>query len=488
MKHLLFLCSILSLSAFGQLTPGFNADEYNELLLISVRTAADSSYAAKYEEPAHSEMLYQSAPIGLDNQWDLWLDTRPTSTPTAIISVRGTTPNPESWLLNFYAAMIPAQGEIKWTENGEAKTFAYHMADNEKAAVHAGWTLACGMLLDDILPKIDDQYSRGVKNYLIMGHSQGGAISYLLTSQLHHLQEVGELPKDIRFKTYCSAAPKTGNLFYAREFEALTQNGWAFNVINAADWVPEVPISIQTLDDFNPTNPFVHVDDIMEQQSFVNRVGMWWILRKLQNPAEEAQENYEKYLGEKLQERVSSLVTGLEMPEFYPSNHYVRTGIQIVLQPDEEYFEMFPNNPDSVFMHHLHAPYLLLTRKLDTPFYLKNSIIAMQWSLNGYADETGIWQSLSYYNKRPYIIFKTDGKILGYTGDMEEGCLFEISYLLKDDGLTVYRDLNIHGDCPDSHWFIRNLRTCNNVQLIGNELLLLNGEEVLFRFNIGNSH
>ncbi|HPN72156.1 MAG TPA: hypothetical protein PLZ32_21680, partial [Saprospiraceae bacterium] len=77
------------------------------------------------------------------------------------------------------------------------------------------------------MPKIDSLYKTGTKEFLIMGHSQGGAIAYLMTSYLYNLQQLGQLPIDIKFKTYCSAAPKPGNLYYAYEYEAMTQGGWA---------------------------------------------------------------------------------------------------------------------------------------------------------------------------------------------------------------------------------------------------------------------
>ncbi len=91
-----------------------------------------------------------------------------------------------------------------------------------------------------------------------MGHSQGGAIAYLLTAHFYNLQQQGKLPADIRFKTYCSAAPKPGNLYFAYDYETTTRGGWACNVVNAADWVPETPFSVQTVSDFNTTNPFVN--------------------------------------------------------------------------------------------------------------------------------------------------------------------------------------------------------------------------------------
>jgi hypothetical protein len=141
-------------------------------------------------------------------------------------------------LENLYAAMVPANGKLILDN---ADTFNYCLAPGNKAAVHVGWLIGTAFLSKDIVPKIDSLYKSGIKDLLLMGHSQGGAINYLLTAYLYSLQKQNILPGDIRFKTYCSAAPKPGNLFFAYYFESITENGWAFNVVNSADWVPETP-------------------------------------------------------------------------------------------------------------------------------------------------------------------------------------------------------------------------------------------------------
>jgi hypothetical protein len=68
-----------------------------------------------------------------------------------------------------------------------------------------------------------------------------------MNAQLKHYQTTGKIPKDIRFKTYCSAAPKPGNLYFSYDYEADNQIGWSFTVVNGADWVPELPVSIHPL-------------------------------------------------------------------------------------------------------------------------------------------------------------------------------------------------------------------------------------------------
>ncbi len=359
-NSLLLFLSILPIFNFAQnLQPGFSAYEYKELMLVSVRTAAVPEYATQYAEPKEFSMVYQSKPIGFDNSWDLWTSKKA----QAVISIRGTTGKPESWLANIYAAMVPASGYIQLST---ADTFRYHLADHPDAAVHVGWLMATGFLMKEILPRIDSCYQTGTKDYYITGHSQGGAIAYLVTAYLHYLQKDGKLPKDMYFKTYCSAGPKPGNLFFAYDYESYTQMGWAYNVVNAADWVPEVPFSIQTADDFSGTNPFKNAKKMIKKQKFPLDLVLGSIYSKMDKAPKNARKTFIKYLGTLLGKVIKKSKKDFVVPPFYNSNHYVRTGNIIVLTPDEEYKKVYPDNDTNLFIHHYHAPYLyLLDKQMD---------------------------------------------------------------------------------------------------------------------------
>ena len=343
---------------FGQqLKAGFNKAEYIELLKVSARTTANSAYYNTIAAPERFKMLYQSPTMGLDNLWDLWVDTNK----VAVISIRGTTEKAESWLSNFYAAMVPAKGTLQL---GKTTTFTYELASNPRAAVHVGWLVSTAFLSKDILPKIDSCYKNGIKDFIIMGHSQGGAISFLLTAYLYSLQRNKSLPADIRFKTYCSAGPKPGNLYFAYEYEAMTQYGWAFNVVNSADWVPEAPVSIQTLEDFNNTNAFMNAKDIIKKQKFPTSIALRYAYSRLDNPTKAARNRYQNYLGGMVSKSVKKQLPGFTAPTYYNSNHYVRTGSTIVLLADAEYFKLFPDSKTNIWAHHFHPPYLYLAEKL----------------------------------------------------------------------------------------------------------------------------
>ena len=355
-RSIILMCLIVLTCSFceaQQLKPGFDASEYKELMLVSARTSANPTYFNQFPQPAKFRKLYQSPVMGLDNLWDFWSD----NAGTAVISIRGTTQKMESWLANFYAAMVPAKGTLRF---GPTDSFDYQLAENPRAAVHIGWLLATAYLSKDILPKLDSVYKTGTRNVIITGHSQGGAISFLLTAYLYQLQRQQKLPADIRFKTYCSAAPKPGNLYFAYDYEAMTRDGWAFNVVNSADWVPETPFSIQTIRDFNNTNPFKNARKMLKKQKFPKNLVLTHVYNRMDKVTDKARRKYEKYLGRYVYKMTGKYVTGFKAPEYFNSMDYVRTGVTVILHASEEYYKKFADSDTNVFIHHLHQPYLYL--------------------------------------------------------------------------------------------------------------------------------
>lgn len=347
---------IIDSIAAQDLKPGFDKSEYIQLLEVSSRYS-DSNYLIGIPAPQRFKRIYLSDEMGLDNRWSLWVD----HAKTAVICLRGTTQKSQSWLANFYAAMVPAKGSLHISDSF---IFNYDLAPNPKAAVHIGWLLGTAFLSRDILPKMDSMYKSGTKNFIITGHSQGGAISFLMTAYLYSLQEQGKLPADMHFKTYCSAAPKPGNVYFAYHYESITQNGWSFNVINSADWVPQLPFSVQTLNDLNTTNPFMNSGELIKKQGFPKNILLKHIYNRISKPAIHTQKNYEKYLGKYATKMVQKYLPGFEQPIFYSSSDYERTGTTIVLQADDDYYKKFPDDPKKVFVHHSFQAYLYLSEKL----------------------------------------------------------------------------------------------------------------------------
>ena len=348
----------LSLAVKAQLKPGFDANEYLELLRITRQQAGDTLKGDFTPKPIQYHRVYRSPEGPLKNRWDLWLDAQNN---TAVISIRGTANDEISWFENFYAGMVPASGQLHISDT---TTFNYHLANDPRAGVHIGWLLGLASLSKTIIPKIKELYqSQGIKNFIIMGHSQGAAIAYLLRSYIADLQNNKLLPADIVFKTYCSAPPKPGNTYYAYDYNYLTRGGWGTAVINAADWVPQTPFSIQTLNDFNHPNPFLNADDIIKKQSLFVRLYMRHVYNQLKKSPEKAQKVNEKYLGKTVYKFIKKQLPQYVEPAYIHDNSYTSCGLPVILMPDDDYRAKFPDKADDIFVHHMFWSYYYLAQK-----------------------------------------------------------------------------------------------------------------------------
>lgn len=362
---LLMLLPAANLTVRGQtvLQAGFNPSEYLAMLRIdftgqdslSSHPAGDSGF--RVNPPEGYIRHYRSPEVGFKNRWSMWYRR---DGKVAVISIRGTIADAASWLANFYAAMVPANGALQLSDSN---VFTYRLAADEKAMVHVGWLVSLGFLAPTMVKQIREAYDRGIRDFIISGHSQGGAIAFLASSYLHYLVEKEQLPSDITFKTYCSAGPKPGNLYYAYDFDFITRNGWGFNVVNAADWVPESPFSIQTVADFNKTNPFMHVDLVLKKQPFLVRWYLKGKYNKLRRSTRKAQKNFKKVLGDVMYRQVKKKLPQLKAPLYSDGYNYQRAGVPIVLQPDSAYYQKFPDIPGRVFQHHMFEPYYWMVRR-----------------------------------------------------------------------------------------------------------------------------
>jgi hypothetical protein len=341
-----------------KLTPGFCKSEYLELLKLTVYTNISDTSKVKEKPPLPQKFhrIYRSPAIGLDNLWDLWIS----SDSLVALSIRGSTSKPESWVENFFSVMVPAKGSLHIADDF---IFNYTLAENPQAAVHTGWLIGMAFVSQDMLPRIDSLYRLGYRNFYIVGYSQGGAIAYLLTAYFYNLQKQGKLPADIRFKTYCNAAPKPGNLFFAYEYEHQT-HGWAFNVVNAADWVPQSPLTIQTPMDMSPDNPLSSPDGFGEKRKFPFNLWISYVYRQTYQPIYRAQANYRKYFGRKMVRQVKKYLPQFIAPEFVKTVDYSRVGQYIILYPDSQYYKLFPIIAENVWLHHGPKAYFYLAEKL----------------------------------------------------------------------------------------------------------------------------
>lgn len=339
------------------LKPGFDAAEYADVLWLAFYGFADSLKDQRNTplNRGNYERLLRSPEVGLFNRCEIYLR----SDSVIIVSLRGTVPKPESWLENFYAGMIPAKGSLKLSDD---YTFAYNFASRPDAMVHTGWTIGTGFMVKEYLPVLEQLFARGLRNVIVTGHSQGGALSFLNTSFIHYYFK--EKYPGIKLKTYASAAPKPGNLYYAYDFEHLTGNGFAYRVVNTDDWVPESPISVQGLGDFNTVNPLASAPTTIKKQKWPDRVMMKHVYNKMRKGSAKAADRYQKYLGEGVGKLVKKSLPGFVPPVYSDGSNYMTAGAPIILRPTEEYKTKFPDDPNNVFIHHMYAPYFFLLKSL----------------------------------------------------------------------------------------------------------------------------
>lgn len=355
--YILFVLLFLSGSITSQkLKSGFDVKEYRELFIISVKTFYPSE-STDIPFPSLYQNIYSSPDMGLSNKWELWIG----SDKKAVISVRGTTDGTASSLANMYAAMVPAKGILTLEKDIQ---FNYELAKDPKAAVHIGWLVSMAYLSQDILPKIDSCYKNGIKDFYITGHSQGGAISYLLNAYLIHAQKKGNIPSDIQFKTYCTAGPKPGNQYFANEYHLLTQEGWGYNVINANDWVPESFLTVQTTRDYHTPNVFQSVKEMINKQGFFKRLIANSLYNRVSKPSLKAQRRYQRYFGKWVSKAIKKQLPGFEAPEYYPSGNYVQAGNLYVMSGDTSYHLLFPEQSSKLMQHHQPMAYYYLINQL----------------------------------------------------------------------------------------------------------------------------
>lgn len=358
-KIILFIFLFASVT-FSQtkLKPGFDPEEYSQLLEMTERQADTTKYNLVTPYPAGYTMDFRSEVAGLDNRWDMWLG----SDSIAVINVRGTTVQENSWLEDFYAPMVPATGFLVLGKN---KFFSYTLAADSNAAVHTGFLIGLSAIAPQVVEKINEYYKNGIKNFILMGHSQGAAITYLLRSYLHYLP-YGTIPDDITFKTYCSAPPKPGNMFYAYDFEYITRGGWSYAVSNIADWVPQMPFTVQTVFDFNKNNPFIVVDSTLEANlGLLPRIVFGMIERSMLGSLNDSRDVMIKYLGNKLYKIVKTKLPGFIEPKYYRTMDYMTCGSPMILRPTPAYLKTFAKAPGiaGIFTNHMPPAYYFLVQE-----------------------------------------------------------------------------------------------------------------------------
>lgn len=334
------------------LKPGFDADEYADLLFMNFYMMNKTAYVGKDTTMLKGSYrkLYQSPEVGLYNRVELFKR----SDGVGIISLRGTVMKTESWLENFHAAMIRANGS--WQIN-DSTVFKYQLAADSNAYVHAGWMIGLAHLAPIVLQQMAQQ---PMKEWIIMGHSQGGALAFLMTSYLHYYFK--QQQQSYHFKAYFSAAPKPGNQVYAYDLEHITRDGWGFRVVNSADWVPETPFTIQKVEDMNAVNPFANITNLLGNVPFFTRVGLNYAFNRMRKGTTKATRINRKYLGNLIYPQINKTLPQLRKQEFVYSSQFMTAGTPVILMANKTYLDKYPFDGKNLFIHHMYQPYLDVLR------------------------------------------------------------------------------------------------------------------------------
>lgn len=338
-----------------RLKPGFDSKECDESYLLN---AAFMDTSANNRFPDFLKgytFLYRSPAIGLDNVYDLWL--REDS--TVIITLRGTTADAKSIMADFYCAMFPAKGTIILAK--DKAPFSYKLATDPKAAVHGGFLISFAFIAQDLQPRLTELYQKGYRKFMFCGHSQGGALCYYLSAWLMQLRKDKVYP-GIQVKTYASASPKMGNIYFVYDYDNAMHGEWSYSIVNTADPVPEVPLTTQQLEiDMNTPNPLINLAKRFDDMSFFKRIVLKHAYNSMRKKARKSSEAYQKYLGGYAGKIIKSMQPGMELPEPVKTTYFLRPGVPITLLENEAYRDHFKSAPN--YFHHGFDAYRYLLRQ-----------------------------------------------------------------------------------------------------------------------------
>jgi hypothetical protein len=340
--------------------PGYDKAELGSLIPVMER-AYDSSDIGGFKtpEPTGVKQMFRSKVSPLMNRFDLWI----TDDHKAVIAIRGSIVDPGglSFSAAFYSPMVPAIGKITISEN---KTFEYKLAEVPGAAVHLGMLLGLAHISEELVSQIKEQYRNGVRDFILLGHSQGSGIGFLATSYIRYLQKENNLPADLQLKTYLIAAPKVGNLLYAYDYQKINNGGWAMAVNNVLDWVPCIGITLQTASDFPEISPFFDMKTFMASINFPAgpKFDSTYNRFLLAGPA--MTKELLMIIHENVYPRIIKAMPGYVEPVLLETFDFERSGDLIPLFPDAAYYKVFPQDTVhfQAWENHSVYPYYLLIK------------------------------------------------------------------------------------------------------------------------------
>lgn len=289
-------------------------------------------------------LRWQSLPE-TDIAWSWWQDGQG----KIWLCFPGSATSSGSWLLNLYAGMVPAKGQIV----SEGRTFTYQLASHPEARTHAGWTAGLFQFLVSESSFMDSLCRHGHQNWIISGHSQGGALALLTSAYLNQIQNKGASFSSLLWKVYTSGAPKPGNLWFSRDFLAKTPANKVFSMAINTDWVPLMPAGIQQVSSFQKGSPVRRWKLLVRQlPKWKQRLALRYVVKRMTRPLERTSARYFHWLAKTPKKSLAPKWEDWAMPEPIEDFDYHTLGTQVILMPDEHFMAAFPETDGQWFAHH----------------------------------------------------------------------------------------------------------------------------------------
>jgi len=348
-KLIILICLLVfQAPSYAQFSNGLNEIEAQNLMKLSYYPFFMDSCKTKMDNELPNYQIIKTVDsVAMDNAWSI-IKTKN----TGIITFRGTTVQQISWMENFYSAMIPAKGEATIPSG---KTITYNFANDERAGVQSGWSLAILIMSPEIIEEIKKLNNEGIYHIYIAGHSQGGALALLFRAFLEHLPN-DVLSEKNTYKTYAFAAPKPGNRFFAYEYNKIANKELtSFTFTNPYDWVPQLPFSVQSPNNITALNPFIAFESSKEG-SFIKRIALHQIYNSMKKPIVKSQKSLNKNLGDRVSKLIKKDIGEFTLPPYLLDAAYFPVGVNIVLEQYQPIHN--PKDKKDVFWQH-HPPHYI---------------------------------------------------------------------------------------------------------------------------------
>ena len=317
----LLITLLISIESLAQFETGFNKKEARDMIAICNSFSFIEEYKSDTEIiPAGYKKIYSSIDFGMNNKYQIFQNGN-----VAVFSIRGSVEKKLSWLENFYSAMIPAKGKITISK----RTYNYCFAKDTNAAVHSGYALGMVIISRAIILHMDSLNKKGIYNFIITGHSQGGALAQMLRACLENYP-ANKLSKKNKYKTYAFACPMVGNKEFVAEYNArYCTNNTSYSVINPKDMVPSFPITYKD-------GSYVSAKDL--QTILFSKDSFSFSTFALNFAVNLFEKNIVKtadLFGASLSKEISKDVGDVVMPKSVQEINYAKTGNIIEIKPAE---------------------------------------------------------------------------------------------------------------------------------------------------------